>query len=58
MKYTKDRKEVSLLTYLYVIVLTGQVERRGTLVGASIDVCTVADQQAGKHRVTMQGSHV
>lgn len=47
-----------MLTYLYVIVLTGQVERRGTLVGASIDVCTVADQQAGKHRVTMQGSHV
>lgn len=54
----RTRKEVFWLTYLYVTVLAGQVERRGTLVGASIDVCTVADQQAGEHRVTMQGSHM
>lgn len=34
------------------------MKRRGTLIGASIDVCTMADQQTGEHRVTMQGSHV
>lgn len=39
-------------------VLAGQVQRRGTLVGASVDGGAVADQQADQQRMTMQGSDV
>lgn len=45
-------------TYLDVAVLAGQVKRRGALVGAGVDVGSVADQQGDQRRVAVQGSDV
>ena len=39
-------------------VLAGQVERRGALVGAGVDVGAVADQQGGQRRVAVKGGDV
>lgn len=45
-------------SYLDVAVLAGQVKRCGALVGAGVDVGSVADQQAGQCRVAVQGGDV
>lgn len=47
-----------LCSYLDVAVLAGQVKRRGTLVGAGVDVGALADQQGGQLRVAVQGGDV
>lgn len=39
-------------------MLAGQVKRRGALVGAGVDVGSVADQQGGQRRVAVQGGDV
>lgn len=44
--------------YLDVAVLAGQVQRRGALVGACVNVGAVADQQGGQRRVSVQRGHV
>lgn len=45
-------------SYLDVAVLAGQVQRRGALVGACVDVGAVADEQGGQCRVSVQCSHM
>lgn len=42
-----------LSTHLDVAVLGGQVKRCSTLVGASVDVGSVADQQGSQRRVAV-----
>lgn len=39
-------------------VLGGQVQRCGALVGAGVDVGSVANQQGGQRRVAVQGGDV
>lgn len=45
-------------SYLNVAVPAGQVKRRGALVGAGVDVGSVADQQGEQRRVAVQGGGV
>lgn len=45
-------------SYLDVAVLGGQVQRCGALVGAGVDVGSMANQQSGQRRVAVQGGDV
>lgn len=42
-------------SYLDVAVLAGQMKGRGALVGACVDVGSVADQQSGQRGAAVQG---